>query len=342
MSPKRRRKRFEVDLQVGKRSIRFATGARTPAEFKLYQTMAYALKIQGRLDLLEGCVGKEPLYHPAELLTAFRLNDFDRLPTAAEIGPLDTRWKAWGTKRELAGYAWTKLTDAGLTTLRTFPAALKTLRVQMEDTPRGFELYKNEVQAFLRDAVGTEHPTYKAVTKIPGFGKRRREKGRPRSVAEIIGLLRQRPDDRAYRECIVSMCVTGMGNKEYWVDGFDVLADRVEIHGVKRRSRERVVPRWAPVHAPRLTDRQMDYRLPEGVLLYDFRRTFARWCEEAGIIESNRAAYMGHGAKTMTQLYTMGEVPGQLQADGDKLRRYAKALLDDLAGQGGGMLKVVG
>jgi integrase len=331
-----------IDLVIGGKRLRFATGARTPAEFKNYQVMAHALKIQGRIDLLEGCCGDEPLYHPAELLTAFRLNDFDRLPQAAEIGPLDTRWAAWGTHREMAPYAWTKLREAGLTTLRTFPIALKTLRLKMTDTPRGFELYKNEVQAFLRDQVGPEHPTYKAVAKIPGFGKRRRERGRPRSVDEIVQLLRSRPEDRAFAECVVTMCVTGMGNKEYWVDGFDVLADRVEIHGKKRTSRERVVPRWAPVHLPRLTDRQMSARLPKGVGLYDFRRTFARWCEEAGIIESNRAAYMGHGAKTMTQLYTMGELPGQLQADADKLRRYAATLLNVVTTPTLGQLKVVG
>lgn len=333
MTPRRAKGRsLTIDRLIGGRRFRFATGARTPKEFKRYETMVDALIIQGRLDLLEGLLGREPLYHPAELLTAFTRNDFDRLPTPEEIGSVEERWERWGESRDKAGYAWSRLTKAGISTIRSFPQAVKRMREQMTENPRAFELYKNEAQAFLRTQLGEEHPIYKQVKRIPGFGKRSRERGRPLSVDEVGRLLNDLEPPAA--DIVWAMCATGMGVKEYWTDGFDVLPDRIRIHGQKRRTRERDVPRFTDVAMPRLTVKQMEYRLngfhkdkaDTGFRLYDFRRTFARACEECGIVESNRAAYMGHGARTMTQLYTMGELPGQFAGDGARLAEYWKPL----------------
>ena len=47
-----------------------------------------------------------------------------------------------------------------------------------------------------------------------------------------------------------------------------------------------------------------------------------RRMEEAGIIKSNRDAYLGHGPRTVGDLYTMGELPGQLEGDAVRLRDY--------------------
>ncbi len=53
-----------------------------------------------------------------------------------------------------------------------------------------------------------------------------------------------------------------------------------------------------------------------GVKPYDARRSFANWLEQAGIWETHQQAYMGHGPRTITDLYRRHElVFEQLERD---------------------------
>jgi hypothetical protein len=179
--------------------------------------------------------------------------------------------------------------------------------------------------------VGTSHALYLAVKDIRPLPTEQREKGTPHTPAALLEL-REKMGELG--PMLWTMAVTGMGNKEYWHDGFDVLEDRIEIHGKKRGGRERVVPRWSePVVQPTASEKVFRAALKEAsggsVLIYDLRRSFARWCEEAGVIGTNTDAYLGHGPRTMTQLYTYGQLPGQLEADAAKLSEYLQRLKVD-------------
>ena len=117
----------------------------------------------------------------------------------------------------------------------------------------------------------------------------------------------------------------GMIPKEYWVDGWEELPDRIRSSGQKRPGRTRDIPKWTRVVQPPLgfsTFRKKLRAVAPHVRPTDFRRSFARWLEEAGVIPPNQRLYMGHGARTMTDLYKSGEVSGQLEADAEKLRAY--------------------
>ena len=42
--------------------------------------------------------------------------------------------------------------------------------------------------------------------------------------------------------------------------------------------------------------------------------------EEAGLVESHRKTYMGHGRQTMTDIYTRHDVRARLVGDAEKMR----------------------
>jgi hypothetical protein len=314
---------FEVDVIHGGTHYRFRTGAKGRSEYEDYKTMTRALILRGRIDLLQGLL--EHLYTPAELLTAFRLNDFDRLPRAEDVGGFKEKWDTWATltNREKARYAYDYLTT--VQTVRDLPAAVRAMRTALADKPVAFRLYKNEVVSFVRDVLTRAHPVYADLRMIPLYPKRKREQGRPHAREEVAALLARL--EPAARDIVWTMIATGAGLKELWEDGLEVWADRVAIHGQKRESRDRVVPLWTDglVTQPRLTVFQMRQRLKgTGFRLYDGRRTFARWCEEAGVLRTNFEAYLGHSGN-MTSLYTRGELPGQLATDAAKLAAYWNA-----------------
>ena len=79
------------------------------------------------------------------------------------------------------------------------------------------------------------------------------------------------------------------------------------------------MPLLVEIEPPRLTVwgfRSALKRSGLGVKPYDARRSFANWLEQAGIWETHQQAYMGHGPRTITDLYRRHElVLDQLERD---------------------------
>jgi hypothetical protein len=116
-----------------------------------------------------------------------------------------------------------------------------------------------------------------------------------------------------------------MGPREYWTDGWSLEGEGIVIHGRKRTARERIVPLVVVPPAAQGTRwglRQALRRLGASVTLYDARRTYARWLDEVGIPGYRQDAYLGHGPKSMRELYRWGELRAWLAQDGAVLRRY--------------------
>jgi hypothetical protein len=231
---------------------------------------------------------------------------------------LSEAWEQWAAKASVSDVyrrdlKWTgrALNIPADATLAELPALLADLRKRYALKAPSFNHSRSHVQAFLRDSVTIEHPLYKAVRAMRAL---------PEKLCAKLGAVAG--------PIAWALVATGMGPKEFWIDGWEVLEDRVLIHGEKRKGRERAVPRWTTLVEPNglsLRAFRELLRATSGgkVAVYDFRRTFSRWLEEALVLETNRAAYMGHGPKNMGQLYAWGELPGQFAADAARLAQYA-------------------
>jgi hypothetical protein len=55
---------------------------------------------------------------------------------------------------------------------------------------------------------------------------------------------------------------------------------------------------------------------------YDLRRSDATWLETAGIPRTRRRLYLGHGTRTVTDLYERHQVEAFLAEDGARLRSF--------------------
>ena len=59
-----------------------------------------------------------------------------------------------------------------------------------------------------------------------------------------------------------------------------------------------------------------------GLDLYSLRRTFSALCESAGVVESRRWSYMGHGPKNVGDLYHKTVVLPSVAEDAAKVAAY--------------------
>lgn len=309
--------------------VRRASGTMSKAVKKELEVMLSAFASQGRHDLL-GAI-QDGTVPPLFALTYFRQSRLDRIPLADVLPPLGASYDAWVkafdcsaehtrslqvTRRAL------EIEDRHI--LRDAPDLLEAYRARSLAHPSSFNKAKAHLQAFLRDTLGKDHQLWR---QVAGKASAKVVKGPPRnrlSPDEVRRLVVQLGPDHG--AIAWSLAATGMGPKEFWGE-WEVLPDRVQIWGTKRKGRNRAVPRWTGVEKPTRSFSRFKVMLRKGtggkVTPYDFRRAFARWCEEAGILSINTAAYMGHGAKSMTDHYKLGELPGQFAADADRLRAYA-------------------
>ncbi len=158
------------------------------------------------------------------------------------------------------------------------------------------------------------------IFRLPQYVRRLRAKGsNPRPDITVEWMQGMFPDatDRI-AAAAWSMATTGMGPSEYW-GRWDVMADRVRVYGTKREARARDVPLIRSPAVPRLSKdnfRKQINKLTGGrVEPYDFRRTYSRWMERAGIVRARRKMYMGHAAGDVTGLYERHELEAYLVAD---------------------------
>jgi hypothetical protein len=144
-------------------------------------------------------------------------------------------------------------------------------------------------------------------------------RGRPFEPEGLAGLVLADPYARQAWE----LAITGMEPAVYFAHAFEV-TDRVAIHGTKLVWRDRVVPLVGPVRGPETTYRAMldAFKAASGRTLYDLRRTYAVWLEDAGIPATRVALYMGHKPQDVTQLYTWRVVEPYLAGDAVRVAEY--------------------
>lgn len=307
--------------------IRRATGTTNPKTFAAIRRMCAVLYDAGRLDLLEALATGR--IHPMVMFERFRGGHLETLPSADVLPALVATLQSWidqaeGSEETRRGrrnvlVIMKRLAPNG--TIGELPDVLRTYRAQAAAHPRAFNLARATLQAFLRDQLGKSHPLYVALSDVPARKYRPSRRGRPFSPDQLRALMKAM--DSPHGLMAWTMATTGMGPKEYWEDGFDVLPHGVAIHGQKRAGRERLVPRVSLTIEPQVSRGRWQIRFRQhakGRSPYDLRRTFSNLLVEAGIPGNRRQHYMGHGPRSMTELYEQPEILRWLDEDGASLR----------------------
>lgn len=311
--------------------INRASGTHDPKTFKAIDALLTTLASQGRHDLLREV--KNGRLKAVVLYAWHREGKLDHAPAGETLRPFLEAWDPWvkSLDRPSEGHLkdlreTVKALAPGRALLNDSPELLRALLVTKAGKARTLQKAKANLQAFLRDTLGRDHRLYQAVRAVRTPRVVVEAKGRPLGLVEVRALMARLDPETA--AVVWTACATGMNTKELF-GVWRVERDRVVIEGTKRAGRNRVVPFWTPVVRPTLSLMTLRRRLAKAsggsVRIKDFRNTFARWTEEAGIIETNAAAYMGHGAKTMTHWYRIGVIEGQLATDAEKLRALVGA-----------------
>ena len=207
------------------------------------------------------------------------------------------------------------------------PRLVRIRREQCEEKGHfvTFNRTKAAVQTFLRSTQGRHQSTLWAqVADIPSFPEKA-AKPRPCSPAEARRIRDLLPGPHG--DIWWGMCLTGMMPDEYLNKKWEEYPrDRVEIHGTKRTARERIVfwvaPIAEPLRAHKSFANQLERASKETLTPYDARHTLAHWMLQARIDPVRRELYLGHGSKTMKDIYEWHDVEGFLAEDGEKFAAY--------------------
>ena len=322
--------------------IKRASGTDDKTTFKYINAMITTLQDLARFDILELIQRGDAT--PVEIYYVYRRKGVDHIPVGRALLPLRSSWEKWLAKRPYPekskqdiGYTIAAIAagdDTQELRVADLPTRLAEVLEEKASTPRMCEKMKAHAQAFLKGFLRSRsHPLYVAVQDLDVATPKRKRKVTHMTPDEAKAFITSLPmgGPDAW-----TLCITGMlPDAEYAVEGgWDVRADRIEIHGTKRGQRERVIPIFGAVTLPSVHPKTLQDTLraqPKGKTTpkdlgnptpKDFRNFFARWMREAGISSLNRKFYMGHGTLTMTEHYEHGEFPGQLAADAAKFRAF--------------------
>jgi integrase len=295
------------------------------------ESMMSGLFERGRLDILRGI--QDGTYSPLQVWDAYRSNELERLPTAATLAPLKESMEKWIAKKECSEAHRRSLQQStrhligktGSSTVGDLPSLLTTLRERMRGVhARSFNLARAAAQAFIKSTLKRSHPIYSAITDIeplPVTAQRRKHPLTPADLSLFTATIGFHNRNAAW-----AMALTGMGPTEYFSGRWENQGDRVHIDGTKRAGRVRDVPLIDPIARPQVSYVAFRKALAgvtgKSVTPYDLRRSFANWMEAAGIPRTRRKAYMGHGAKDITDLYERHEVEAYLAGDAKLLAQY--------------------
>lgn len=336
---------FILDRRTRVGRIAVASGTTHAPTFRRLNEMITSLGETGRSDLLREI--RDGRLKPLEVYEAFRVNELHKLPLGEMLKPLAAALNAWldtvdcsASQRAAHKTMINKVTERGAGTVADLPGRLVLvgLDCRKEKTPAQFNRVRASALSFIRDTLKRSHRLYGEIRDIPVMKERKSPKRQPQTWTQLVDHANKLNDiSPRYRNAMWAMALNGMGPKEYFVDGWKVLADRVSISGAKRDKRTRVVPLlrsryFMALTANRTVGVAREMRVFGEVLLgkcgihpYDLRRTYANWLEAAGIPRTRRKLYMGHAGGDVTSLYEQHEVNQFLVEDAEKMERYLSA-----------------
>lgn len=331
---------FIIDRRTRVGRIVIASGTSHIPTFKRLNEMLTTLNETGRDGLLREI--RDGQLKPLACYEAFRANELHKLPTGAELKPLKESLDAWleqvdcGDAQKAAHKTMiVKVTSRGQGTVADIVGRLVLvgLDCRKAKTPAQFNRVKASTLAFVRDTLKRSHRLYGEIRDIPPMKERKSPERHILSWKEIEEKAELMTDKRD-RLAVYGMALTGMGPKEYYIDGWEERDDRIVISGEKRKRRARIVPAVRTeyfVCAKPVRDvgverekRRFGERLlaVAGIRPYDLRRSYANFLEASGIPRTRRKAYMGHAGGDVTSLYERHEVDQFLAEDARKIEAY--------------------
>lgn len=263
----------------------------------------------------------------------------------------------WTTVRHLE-----RATGAKTATVNDLPRLVRAVRETMRkaEHPVAFNRLRAHALAFASSTTGELSPLWTEVKRVHRFKKAEGQRPkklqrRPLTVAELDAVCEAFVDvpvyggkrgghGKALRRTIAkahlaamarALATTGMRPQEYWErDGArwvgGIVTGHVFVEGTKTRAARRptlaIVAPVRPACGEQLFRREFaaatTKALRTGLDVYSLRRTFASFCESAGVVPSRREAYMGHGPKTVGDLYLQTLVLPFVEQDGQQVERW--------------------
>jgi integrase len=332
---------FILDRKTRVGRIAVASGTKHAPTFRRLNEMITSLGETGRSDLLREI--RDGHLKPLAVYEAFRVNELHRLPTGSDLKPLKEALDAWletvdCSKAQKAAHKTmiNKMTERGKGTVADLPGRLVLVGLDCRKarTPAQFNRVRASVLAFIRDTLKRSHRLYGEIRDIPIMKEKKSPERHVLSWTEVQSIAEKMIDARD-RAAVYGMALTGMGPKEWYIDGWKLGLVCITIYGAKRKSRTRVVPAvyGGGYFSHPLPDcdvgrerekRRFGERLLDRVSIrpYDLRRTYANWLEAAGIPRTRRKAYLGHAGGDVTSIYEHHEVEQFLADDATKIEAY--------------------
>lgn len=271
--------------------------------------------------------------HPLEVRAAFMAGDLRRLPQAGDLKKLKPAVERWLKYADLAEttrrqYEWHLGQLIGKVDPRVtdLPRLLARFREKCRKAGhhRTFNHARAAVLSFVNktNKLGRQSPIWVECAAVRVLPVARSEKPylpvqKCRAVAQALG----RNGGMWW-----SMCVTGMNPKEYFEDGFEVGEDRIRVFGQKRIGRMRDIPLvYAPVEPwlGREGFKTAMQKVETGLTPKNGRDAYTQWLRAAGVPPERVDMYLGHGKRTMLDVYQRYEAVAEiLQADAELAREY--------------------
>jgi hypothetical protein len=276
---------------------------------------AFVLWQEGRLDLAEEHGDKKVLKHWRAYINTANRREITRRNRLVIVAALENH-----------GFISAK------NVLNDLPSLLKRIRLHYKNAKQlvMFNTIRIELLSFLKEGLelDEESGVVRAVKKVPRFKKLVRRKHHPfLSPSDCADFCREVKNGKSvhknhYANVILFACLHGVRPTELNKIEIDPTTEHLKVVGTKNENADRVVPLLLspdqlPTNPPKIdTLNRLFERMGSQVRVRDFRRTYSRWVEEAGISHLHYKVYLGHGSRTVTDLYQRAD-PDQSALDED-------------------------
>lgn len=212
-------------------------------------------------------------------------------------------------------------------------AAMRT-HYQKRSEHSAFNTYRMELLTLLTKGLGFDDQSnlLHAASRVKTLPQQKRRAHHPFESPQDLAafcekiLARDTEYANVYVYSVQLMCMHGLRPDEFAFGRFRVepKTGHLKIDGTKNENADRLVPLLLDViddfQPPRIdTLNRMFERMEVETRCRDFRRTYAIWCERAGVLQSNIRLYMGHGDSSVTHTYQR-IIPSAAMLDGDASR----------------------
>lgn len=325
---------FVLDRRCGKVGrLKVASGTTDPRVHRQLNDMVSRLKAERRWDLL--ALLQRGLVKPLELFDALGRGTLGQLPTADDVRPFLSAVERWipqldarpETREQYERLLKRFGAQRVAATLADAPALLRSARAEAlrSEKRTTYNRTRAALFSFLRDVLGPDHRITKEARQVSDL-KTTPRPGNPltpeqvRAFAVVLG---------KHASTMWSLVLTGMRRGEFWGERkWSVSLDRVDIFGTKSKAARRTVPLVYPIYPPTVgywRFLRVLQQVTEGAVnVHDLRKTFASWCESAGIPQWRIDFYMGHARQgDLARLYQMPrDLTPVLREDAERLRGW--------------------